>query len=254
MEETSRHSDQEQDLIYALDIGTRSVIGLLARQEQDKMRVLEVERRPHERRTMLDGQIEDIRQVAKVVSEVTKSLEERSGRKLERACVAAAGRALRTERGEYCLELSAPEIVKGERISQLELEAVAAAERALQDKEQEQRMFLVGYTVTQLRLDHYPMTSLEGHTGQVLEAAVVATFLPSEVVDSLYAVMVEAGLEVASLTLEPIAALNAAIPEDIRLLNLALVDIGPRISLCAGMEALWATQWLRWPEMRSQRR
>ena len=42
MEETSRHSDQEQDLIYALDIGTRSVIGLLARQEQDKMRVLEV--------------------------------------------------------------------------------------------------------------------------------------------------------------------------------------------------------------------
>ena len=66
MEETSRHSDQEQDLIYALDIGTRSVIGLLARQEQDKMRVLEVERRPHERRTMLDGQIEDIRQVAKV--------------------------------------------------------------------------------------------------------------------------------------------------------------------------------------------
>ena len=113
MEETSRHSDQEQDLIYALDIGTRSVIGLLARQEQDKMRVLEVERRPHERRTMLDGQIEDIRQVAKVVSEVTKSLEERSGRKLERACVAAAGRALRTERGEYCLELSAPEIVSG---------------------------------------------------------------------------------------------------------------------------------------------
>ena len=69
------------------------MIGLLARQEQDKMRVLEVERRPHERRTMLDGQIEDIRQVAKVVSEVTKSLEERSGRKLERACVAAAGRA-----------------------------------------------------------------------------------------------------------------------------------------------------------------
>ena len=63
------------------------------------------------------------------------------------------------------------------------------------------------------------MTSLEGDTGQVLEAAVVATFLPSEVVDSLYAVMVEAGLEVASLTLEPIAALNAAIPEDILIVH-----------------------------------
>lgn len=38
--------------------------------------------------------------------------------------------------------------------------------------------------------------------------------------------MQKAGLEVASMTLEPIAALNAAIPADLRLLNLALVDIG----------------------------
>ena len=37
MEETSRHSDQEQDLIYALDIGTRSVIGLLARSEERRV-------------------------------------------------------------------------------------------------------------------------------------------------------------------------------------------------------------------------
>ncbi|UQT48944.1 rod shape-determining protein [Flavonifractor plautii] len=38
--------------------------------------------------------------------------------------------------------------------------------------------------------------------------------------------MQKAYLEVASMTLEPIAALNAAIPADLRLLNLALVDIG----------------------------
>ena len=61
---------------------------------------------------------------------------------------------------------------------------------------------------------------------QVLEASVVATFLPSEVVESLYTVMEATGLEVASLTLEPIAALNAAIPADLRLLNLVLADIG----------------------------
>lgn len=70
------------------------------------------------------------------------------------------------------------------------------------------------------------MTSLLGHTGRKVEADVVATFLPGEVVDSLYAVLRQAGLEVASLTLEPIAALNAAIPAELRLLNLALVDIG----------------------------
>ena len=114
-----------------------------------------------------------------------------------------------------------------ERIHQLEATAVANAEQALStDGPEEQRFFLVGYTPTQFWLDHYPLTTLLGHTGQHLEAAVVATFLPSEVVDSLYAVMQKAGLEVASMTLEPIAALNAAIPADLRLLNLALVDIG----------------------------
>ena len=45
-------------------------------------------------------------------------------------------------------------------------------------------------------------------------------------VESLYTVMETAGLEVASLTLEPIAALNAVIPADLRLLNLVLADIG----------------------------
>ncbi|MFR6624991.1 MAG: cell division FtsA domain-containing protein [Flavonifractor plautii] len=104
---------------------------------------------------------------------------------------------------------------------------MANAEQALStDGPEEQRFFLVGYTPTQFWLNHYPLTTLLGHTGQHLEAAVVATFLPSEVVDSLYAVMQKAGLEVASMTLEPIAALNAAIPADLRLLNLALVDIG----------------------------
>ncbi|MDE6281115.1 MAG: rod shape-determining protein [Oscillospiraceae bacterium] len=96
-------------------------------------------------------------------------------------------------------------------------------------------MFLVGYTVAQYRLDNYPMNNLQFHTGRKLEADVVATFLPGEVVESLYAAMREAGLQVASMTLEPIAAMNAAIPAELRLLNLAMVDIGAGttdIALC----------------------
>lgn len=64
------------------------------------------------------------------------------------------------------------------------------------------------------------------HKGKTLKAEVIATFLPREVVDSLYMTMQKCGLEVASMTLEPIAAINAAIPKDLRLLNLALIDIG----------------------------
>ena len=44
-------------------------------------------------------------------------------------------------------------------------------------------------------------------------------------------------LDVASITLEPIAAINAAIPENLRLLNLVMVDIGAGtsdIAVCTG--------------------
>ena len=223
-----KYAPQEQDLIYALDIGTRSIIGILGKVKGDRIEVEAIEKQLHSKRTMLDGQIEDIGQVSATVAEVTRRLEDVYGVKLTHACVAAAGRALQTEEGHSVLELSAPEMITEERIGQLEAAAVAEAEQALQTNHEEgnQRLFLVGYTDTQLLLDHYPMTTLLGHTGKVLEAHVVATFLPSEVIDSLYAVMRKAGLEVASLTLEPIAALNAAIPSDLRLLNLALVDIG----------------------------
>lgn len=218
---------QSQDLIYALDIGTRSVIGLLAKTVEDKVQVLAMEKLLHTHRAMMDGQIEDIAQVAAAVHTVTARLEQQAGCKLERAYVAAAGRALRTEQGHALRELSAPEPITEALIAQLEAAAVAEAEQAIREEgDSGQQLLLVGYTATQYTLDGYPLATLLGHTGRRLEAQLVATFLPSGVVDSLYAVMRQAGLEVASLTLEPIAALNAAIPADLRLLNLCLVDIG----------------------------
>ena len=117
--------------------------------------------------------------------------------------------------------------ISDELIGQLEAGAVSAAETALHTAvERQDRFFLVGYTVSRYLLDGYPMSTLRGHNGQKLEADVVATFLPAEVVESLYSAMKAVGLEVASLTLEPIAAINATIPRDLRLLNLVMVDIG----------------------------
>ena len=232
----SEHKTQGNDLIFALDIGTRSVIGVVGKAEGDRFKVLDVETAEHKKRAMLDGQIDNIRQVAELARQVTQRLEERLDVTLERVCVAAAGRALQTQRGTFSLELPESGSITMEQIGQLETGAVSAAEEALQTEGDERRqLFLVGYTVTQYRLDHYPMTVLLDHSGREIEADVVATFLPGEVVESLYAAMRAAGLQVSSMTLEPIAAMNAAIPAELRLLNLALVDIGAGttdIALC----------------------
>ena len=218
---------QRNDLIFALDIGTRSVVGVVGRAVEDRFKVLAVESEEHKKRAMLDGQIDNIQQVADLVQSVTERLEEKVNVRLERVCVAAAGRALRTQAGSFALELTSEQTISAEKVSQLEAGAVSAAEDAMQmDEESRRQFFLVGYTVAQYRLDHYPLSTLMGHKGRLIEADVVATFLPGEVVESLYSTMRMAGLQVANMTLEPIAAMNAAIPAELRLLNLALVDIG----------------------------
>ena len=211
---------QDADLVFALDIGTRSIIGVVGRVSGERLHVLAIEKEEHGRRAMLDGQIEDIAQVAKVARSVTDRLEARLECTLDRVSVAAAGRALRTETGTYTMELPQLTRINSDLVSRLESAAVSEAEAGLsQGQEGQRRFYLVGYTVCGYELDHYPMTTLRDHNGQLLQATVVATFLPSEVVESLYAVMESAGLEVASLTLEPIAALNAVIPADLRLLG-----------------------------------
>ena len=218
---------QDPSLVYALDIGTRSIIGVAGRVVDERLEVLAIEKEEHGRRAMLDGQIEDIEQVAKVARRVTGRMEAKLGCQLSRVCVAAAGRALRTEKGRFAMDLPQVTRIDSDLIAQLESGAVTDAEENLSTGEDSRRRFyLVGYTVSSYLLDRYPLTSLKDHNGQQLEAEVVATFLPSEVVESLYTVMEAAGLEVASLTLEPIAALNAVIPADLRLLNLVLADIG----------------------------
>ena len=225
-------TQQEQDLIFALDIGTRSVIGVAGRPEDGLFHVLATEREEHSKRAMLDGQIEDIAQVALVAGRVKERLEQRLERRLKRVCIAAAGRALQTEQGRYAITLPETQRVNDEMIARLEAGAVSEAEAAVDSAD---RLFLVGYTVSRYLLDDYPLSTLKGHNGQKLEAEVVATFLPAGVVESLYAVMERCGLEVSSLTLEPIAAINAAIPMDLRLLNLAMIDIGAGtsdIALC----------------------
>lgn len=219
--------DQEAGTIFALDIGTRSIIGMLGRAEQGRFCVTAIEKEEHGRRAMLDGQIVEIEQVAQVAGEVIRRLEEKSGTKLRRVCVAAAGRALRSQSAGFTLKFDELRKADEDLIGQLEAGAVTEAEKLIAGESAGQgRFYMVGYTARQYVVDGYPMTNLMDHRGQVFEADVVSTFLPSGVVESLYAVTNRLGLEVSSLTLEPIAALNAAIPADIRLLNLVLVDIG----------------------------
>lgn len=232
---------QADNMVFALDIGTRSIIGMVGVVEDDKVKIIAIEREEHSERAMIDGQIENIDKVSALAKKVKRRLETKVHTKLKRVSVAAAGRALRTSRVDYEMELQGAQLINDEVINRLEAGAISKAEEQFdaenEAQEDTRRFYLVGYTVCQYYLDQYLISSLKDHRGRHIKVDLIATFLPSEVVESLYTTMNKIGLEVASITLEPIAAINAAIPENLRLLNLVIVDIGAGtsdIAACTG--------------------
>jgi cell division protein FtsA len=218
-------SINQKDIIFALDIGTRSIIGTVGMVRDKKFYVVEENSIEHEQRAMIDGQIHDISLVASSVNIVKKSLEEKLNTKLDKVAIAAAGRFLRTVTSKAEFKLDNDKEVDKDTLRSLELTAVKSAEKEI-NEQTEGKLYCVGYSVKNYYLNGYVISNLLSHKGERVEAEIIATFLPRSVVDSLYSVMDRVGLQVSSLTLEPIAAIEAAIPQNFRLLNLALVDIG----------------------------
>lgn len=217
-------------LVFGLDIGTRSIVGTVGYMTGERFHVVDQEIREHETRAMLDGQIHDIRKVGNTISAVKEGLEERLGRPLKDACIAAAGRVLRTVTVHAEQNFEKEKEVGEEDIYALTSLGVENAYKdfnsSMDNGDGTIKFYCVGYSVIRYFLNGYPMGNLEGHKAREIGCDLIATFLPDDVVDGLYKAVEFAGLEVANLTLEPIAAIQVAIPEMYRMLNIALVDVG----------------------------
>lgn len=218
-----------EPLVFGLDIGTRSIVGTVGyRTSTNGFVVVAQESVEHETRAMLDGQIHDIQAVADTIIQVKQKLEQLIGRKLTDVCIAAAGRVLKTVVACAEMHFNYETVVTNEHVYSLDMLGVEKAYDLLRQEQQNDdiHFYCVGYSVIRYYQNDYPITNLEGHKANTIRTELIATFLPDEVVDGLYAAVEKAGLYVANLTLEPIAAMNVAIPEKFRLLNIALVDVG----------------------------
>ncbi len=218
-----------EQLVFGLDIGTRSIVGTVGyKQSINDFTVVAQEVKLHDTRAMMDGQIHDINKVAETIEQVKRSLEKQTGRKLEEVCIAAAGRVLKTVTVHVETDFPQEVTVNTEMIRALELLGVENAYQQIKEeaKGDDTNYYCVAYTVIKYYLNDFSISNLEDHKANKIAADVLATFLPDEVIGGLYTAVEKAGLKVANLTLEPIAAIQVAIPEKFRLLNIALVDVG----------------------------
>lgn len=220
---------KQGDLLFTLDIGTRTVIGMVLEYIEPSYHILASHVEEHAERSMLDGQIHNVNEVAHQVIKVKEKLEEELAIKLERVAIAAAGRALKTVNHKNVLEFETKKIITAEDVQSLEFSAVQKAQEKLVDGiegRDPSDYHFVGYSIVEYFIDGMFIGSLEGQKARKIQANIIATFLPRVVVDSLLTVINMAGLEVDYLTLEPIAVASIVIPRDMYNFNIALVDIG----------------------------
>ena len=219
--------DRNKQLVFGLDIGTRNVVGTVGYKDGKEFYAVAQCVKEHETRAMMDGQIHDIGRVGATIAEVRRELESQLGEPLAEVCIAAAGRVLKTVTTTVEYEFPEETVVDLEALHTLDLLGVESAQEILREKnDTKYKFYCVGYSVVRYYLNDELFTSLEGHKANKIAEEIIVTFLPEDVVDGLYSAVGIAGLEVANLTLEPIAAINVAIPEAFRMLNIALVDVG----------------------------
>ena len=214
--------------VFGLDIGTRNVVGTVGHRTEDGSFIVEAQFvRQHETRSMLDGQIHDIGKVARTISAVKAELEAQLDAPLSEVCIAAAGRVLKTVTTHVEYEYAEESVVTGEDIHTLNLLGVEQAQDILREQnDTKYKFYCVGYSVVKYYLNEEVFISIEGHKANKIGEDIIVTFLPEDVVDGLYSAVGQAGMSVANMTLEPIAAINVAIPDNFRMLNIALVDVG----------------------------
>ena len=219
--------DGQGQLVFGLDIGTRSIVGTVGYINGIKFHVLAQCIREHDTRAMLDGQIHDIARVGQTITYVKEQLESKLNCKLTKVCIAAAGRVLRTITTHAEQKFDEDHEVTAEDVYSLSTLGVEVAyDEFVKSNDTDMKFYCVGYTPMRYYLNGYQIGNLEAHKARSIGIDLIATFLPDDVVDGLYKAVEQADLEVANMTLEPIAAIQLAIPEKFRMLNMALVDVG----------------------------
>lgn len=220
-------SETKEGLVFGLDIGTRAVVGVVGYREKDTFVVKAIESMEHETRAMIDGQIHDINKVASTVSEIKERLEKKCKITLKDVCIAAAGRVLKTEEIHVEIEYDDETLILDEQVFDLISKGVEEAYKKFQsENEFGEKYYCVGKSVIKYYMNDMFILNLLNHKARKIACDMICTFLPYDVVEGLYAAVEIAGLDVANLTLEPIAAIEVAIPEKFRMLNIALVDVG----------------------------
>ena len=127
-----KNADQ---LVFGLDIGTRSIVGTVGYMDSNGFHIVAMDVKEHDTRAMLDGQVHDIGKVAEEIMYIKTKLESKLGVALNKVCIAAAGRVLKTITVSSDNSFDEEKRVDKEDIYNLDFSAVEIAHRMINEQE-----------------------------------------------------------------------------------------------------------------------
>jgi cell division protein FtsA len=183
-----------------LDIGTGTVIGLVARLGDGKPEVLAREEHRYDRRVVREGRIVDVEGAAEVVRGVVDGLADESEINVSTAHFAVPGRGLSVERTARSTTFDSPREIRREDWEQLTRRSRPDSDRVLIDTE-----------LLSCRVDGESVETPVGQFGERLSAEWMMNTIPMREIENKRNVITQAGLAPGRVVLEPRAALRATV-------------------------------------------
>lgn len=219
--QASRHESEDKQHIVALDIGTEFVKALIAKMEDDQLKIVGVGRVRQDVSDMHSGAIADIAGVVQNCEQALSEAEEQAGLQAKRVVIGIAGELVkgvtntiryRRPQPDRPLDVSEMEFI----IEKVQERAQGKAQKqiALETGNEEVEVKLVNSALVSIHIDGYKVSNPIGFQGKDVAVQIYTAFAPMVHIGALERVADELALELVAVAAEPFAVSRSVLGND----------------------------------------
>lgn len=219
--QSARHESDDKQHIVALDIGTEFVKALIAKMEDDQLKIVGVGRVRQDVSDMHSGAIADIAGVVQNCEQALSEAEEQAGLQAKRVVIGIAGELVkgvtntiryRRPQPDRPLDVAEMEFI----IEKVQERAQGKAQKqiALETGNEEVEVKLVNSALVSIHIDGYKVSNPIGFQGKDVAVQIYTAFAPMVHIGALERVADELALELVAVAAEPFAVSRSVLGND----------------------------------------
>lgn len=217
----ARQESDDRQHIVALDIGTEFVKALVAKMEDDQLKIVGVGRVRQDISDMHSGAIADIAGVVQNCEQALSDAEEQAGLQAKRVVIGIAGELVkgvtntiryRRPQPDRPLDVAEMEFI----IEKVQERAQGKAQKqiALETGNEEVEVKLVNSALVSIHIDGYKVSNPIGFQGKDVAVQIYTAFAPMVHIGALERVADELALELVAVAAEPFAVSRSVLGND----------------------------------------